>query len=254
MPERFELSRMREIKESELGEVRARIGRISGRRRAVFRLSADNGSGVIAEIKKASPSEGSIRAVSVADRALRYLDGGAVAVSVLTDSKFFGGSYDDLADVAAAVTAPVLCKEFIYFKEQLDLAYLCGADLALLIARALDAKRLEELYRYALDLGMVPIVEAHHCDELPAVLALKPEFVMVNMRNLATLAIDTDTGFETLKSLPAGIVPICASGIESARDVSRIAAETGARMFLVGTALMRSDDPARMIRGMSDVC
>jgi indole-3-glycerol phosphate synthase len=246
---------MRAIKERELPEVHRLLERCIGRQRARYAFPPESlESGIISEIKKASPSEGGINDVPPAAQATRYGRGGACALSVLTDGNFFGGSWADLWSVADATDLPLLCKEFIYFEEQIDLADCLGADMVLLIARALEPERLRALYGRALRLGLVPLVEVHSADELPDVLELGPRCILVNSRNLETLAIDDEAAARAFEKIPEGVRGVWASGIGSAEDVAAVRDRTGARFFLVGTSLMKSKDPEKVLKEMGRVC
>lgn len=253
MKEKFALHAMKSLKEAELPSIRELLRSHPLRTRPLHALEKGK-RGVIAEIKKSSPSRGAIRAVEPREQAVRYARGGAVAMSVLVDGNYFGGSWDDLCEVSDAVDAPVLCKEFVFFEEQIDLAAACGADMVLLIARCLDAVRLRELYSHASGLGLLPVVEVHCREEIPAVLGLEPAFLMVNMRNLESLEMDFYRGIESLKEIPEHITRISASGMDSADAVQAIAKGTGTGLFLMGTALMESSDPESMIQEVTGVC
>ncbi len=254
MKKGFRLSGMKEIKERELAGVHALLSRGIVRTRKVLSLNPPPGNiGIIAEIKKSSPSLGEIRKVFPPDQAEMYRAGGACALSVLTESDFFGGCWSDLFNVAEKSRLPVLCKEFVFFEEQIDLAHCLNADMVLLIAQMLPVARLGELYRHALSLSILPVVEVHAPEEIGPVLALNPEYVLVNSRNLETLGMDPETAMRTFRALPGGTRAIWASGIESADDIREIRKETGAGIFLVGSALMKSDNPGELIREMSNV-
>ncbi len=251
----FNLSHMPALKRRELADIRQRLRAVPPRSRTFEGASALAGkTGIIAEVKRSSPSVGAIAGGDAASIASRYERAGALAVSVLTDRTYFGGSWDDLAAAAGAVKTPVLCKEFIRFPEQIDLAAALGADLVLLIARMLSRRDLASLYRHALDAGIAPLVEVHDRRELDGALALSPQVLMVNTRDLVTLRMERETAFATLCAVPDGITRVCASGIESADDVRRAREHTGARVFLVGTALMRAADPEKLIGEMDRVC
>jgi len=254
MPGRFSLANMELAKIEELAAVRRALSIQPSRKRKRYCLESPAGVSVIAEVKRSSPSRGTIRDVDAVAQAVRYRNGGAVAVSVLTDGVHFGGSYEDLHNVASAVDAPVLCKEFVYFEEQIELASLCGADLVLLIARCLSPQRLSRLYSHARACSMEPLVEVHSRHELDAALELGPGRLIVNTRNLATLAIDRDEALATVRAIPPSTEIIIASGMQSPDDVRRMARETGAGLFLVGSALMESHDPEGFIREVSRVC
>ena len=251
----FDLHGMRAIKERELPEVLRLLAGCIGRQRARHAFPPESlESGIISEIKKASPSEGGINDVSPAAQAERYGRGGACALSVLTEGNFFGGSWADLRSVADVTDLPLLCKEFIYFEEQIELADCLGADMVLLIARALEPERLRTLYDRALRLGLVPLVEVHSAEELPVVLELGPRCVLVNSRNLETLAMEDDVAAQTFAKIPEGVRGVWASGIGSADDITAVRNKTGARFFLVGTSLMKSKDPEKELKEMGRVC
>jgi indole-3-glycerol phosphate synthase len=216
----------------ELAAVKQALSIQPARTRKRYCLESPGGVSVIAEVKRSSPARGMIRDVDAVAQAVCYRNGGAVAVSVLTDGVHFGGSYEDLRNVASAVDAPVLCKEFVYFEEQIELASLCGADLVLLIARCLSPQRLSRLYRHALACSIEPLVEVHARYEIEAALAPGPGRLLVNTRNLATLAIDRDEALATVRAIPPSTEIIIASGMQSPDDVRRMAQETGARLFL----------------------
>lgn len=251
----FSLEGMRSLKEAELSGVKKRLRLSRGRSRPRHRLipPADGRVSIIAEVKKASPSKGAIASVSPAVQAAEYARGGAAAISVLVDHTYFAGSYDDLREAASSVEIPVLCKEFIFFGEQLDLAHVLGADLSLLIARILSDEELSGLYAHAKDLGLEPLIEVHESAELARVLRLGPSFLMANARDLASLEMNPDRAIAALEAVPEGIAGIYASGISTKEDIRTIRERTGARLFLVGTSIMQSGDPEAFIRGLCDV-
>ncbi|TAL34467.1 MAG: indole-3-glycerol-phosphate synthase [Spirochaetes bacterium] len=253
MKARFSLDAMRARKLAELPALKKRLREAPARTRRLHGFAPAPGAvTVIAELKQASPSAGKIRTVEPVAQARAYERGGAGALSVLTDGSFFGGSYDDLEAVCASADLPVLCKEFVYFPEQVECAYRAGADMVLLIARALGARELRDLYARVAVTGMIPLVEIHESGELVKVLPLQAPLLMVNSRNLETLAIDRAAAARTLGEIPRNVGKIAASGIESRADMEPFL-EMGARGFLVGSALMKSADPASMIRELRDV-
>ena len=205
-------------------------------------LRAAPGVALIAEIKRSSPSAGSLAgALSVTGQARAYAAGGAVALSVLTDGPFFGGSLADLTQARAAVGLPILRKDFTLDEAQIFEARLAGADAVLLIVAALEPARLADLHGLARELGLTALVEVHQEHELPPALALDPPLVGINNRNLKTLAVDLDTCLRLRPLLPAGVTVVAESGIEGPADIRRLAAGClGA--FLVGSALMRAPD------------
>ncbi len=203
---------------------------------------------IIAEIKRISPSEGKLRDVPDPSSVARsYAAAGAVAISVLTDCLFFGGSLNDLAAVREAVELPVLRKDFIIDPIQLYEAKLAGADAVLLIAAALDSRWLEELVKETRDLAMTPIVEIHTPEEIDRALAVGPTIVGINNRNLATLEVSLETTLKLRPFLPPGLLVLAESGIRTPQDI-RLLRSAGVNAFLVGTSLMRAEDPADKLR------
>ncbi|HYT03661.1 MAG TPA: indole-3-glycerol phosphate synthase TrpC [Gemmatimonadales bacterium] len=209
--------------------------------------------GVIAEVKRRSPSVGAIREdLEPVRHAQAYERGGAVAVSVLTDALHFGGSLDDLARVARGVSLPVLRKDFILDELQLDEARAAGASAVLLIVRALRADALGALARAARDRGLGILVEVHSDTELDRALAVDPTAVGVNSRDLATFAVDLAFAEGLVTRVPAGVPAVAESGIETRADVERMAA-AGADVVLVGTSVARDSDPAAAVRALVGV-
>ncbi|HPD04759.1 MAG TPA: indole-3-glycerol phosphate synthase TrpC, partial [Spirochaetota bacterium] len=170
----FSLALMKQKKLEEKQLIIALCKEHTMRKRPMYDWSFNSKIAIIAEVKKASPSKGIIKIVDPAEQAVRYQQAGAKAISVLTDSHYFGGSFDDLCHVANAVTLPVLCKEFICYTEQIDAAYLCGADSVLLINAMLTASELKTLYDYTIAKHLTPLIEIHALSELDTVLTLKP--------------------------------------------------------------------------------
>jgi len=253
--EKFSLAGIKQMKKNNRNSVARLAQALPHRKRNVYSLPMYDGTRpvCIAEVKKASPSEGPIRHVSPAGQAEMYMAGGASAVSVLVDDIYFSGSFDDMSAVSARVQAPVVCKEFICTPEQVEAAWLTGADLVLLIVKMLEDDELAELYSQVASLGMTPLVEIHHESELEGVLPLSPNTLMVNMRNLDTLNIDMNTGMQTLRAIPSSIHKISASGIHTREDIQRVTEHTGAGTFLVGTALMKSENPQQLLQELTDV-
>lgn len=197
--------------------------------------------GIIAEIKRASPSKGLINGeVQPAKQAKTYETNGASAISVLTDTPFFQGTMADLQEVREAVGLPILCKDFIIDEIQIDRAKAYGANIILLIAAALDAPRLRELYDYAVNLDLEVLCEVHNEAEMEIVLQLEPELVGVNNRNLKTFEVDlTITQRIANMVKQEDIILISESGIRHQQDVEEVA-NAGAKVILVGETLMRS--------------
>jgi indole-3-glycerol phosphate synthase len=214
-----------------------------GLRRALAERVAAGEPALIAEIKKASPSKGVLREnFDPGSLARAYRDGGAVALSVLTDRGFFGGSGQDLATAREAVALPALRKDFLIDSYQIIEARAMGADCVLLIVAALGDARLRELRDKAVAYGMDVLVEVHDGDELERALAIDPDLVGINNRDLRTLVTDTTTTRSLRERVPEDVVLVTESGIHSADDLARMQA-TGVHAFLVGEALMSAPDP-----------
>jgi indole-3-glycerol phosphate synthase len=205
-------------------------------------LAAGPSVAVIAEVKRASPSQGAIRAdADVVETAVRYEDGGAACVSVLCAERDFGGSPHDLSAARGAISIPALAKDFTVFPEQVARQRIAGADAVLVILGMVsddEAKRLSETARL---LGMDVLVEANDAAEVERAVALGPRMIGVNARNLETLEVDRDAQLELLASLPEGSLRIAESGVASRADVEA-ARDAGAHAVLVGTSLMRSPE------------
>jgi indole-3-glycerol phosphate synthase len=249
-----------------LQETRGRVSRLQHGRRELERRAAhasparffgafapDGSVGVIAEVKRRSPSAGSIQAaLDPVAHARAYAAGGAVAVSVLTEPGHFGGSVDDLQRVAAAVPLPVLCKDFILDELQLLEARAAGASAALLIARIVAGARLRELIEAAGRLELGVLVEVHSVHELDAAIAAGAAVVGVNNRDLDSLVVDLAIGERVLRAVPRNLVAVGESGIETRADVERLAV-AGADLILVGTSLARLADPQAAVRALCGV-
>lgn len=209
---------------------------------------------VVAEVKKASPSEGPIaRACSAAAQARRYAAGGAAAISMLVEPEYFGGSFADLSDVVDAVELPILCKDIVVDPIQLYMARASGADAVLLMVSVLGAST-HEYIDHAWSLGLGPIVEVANPDELDLACAWGAEVLAVNARDFHTLAVDTASQLELVSEAAhcCDLFVIAASGIQTRADVEA-AAEAGADAVLVGTSLMRASDPEVAVRELTGV-
>lgn len=201
---------------------------------------------VIAEVKRASPSRGDLAEIPEPHSlAAQYEAGGASVVSVLTEERKFKGSLEDLEAVRKAVSIPVLRKEFIGEEYQLLEARAAGADLALLIVAALPHEVLERLYRFTLELGMTPLVEAHSAEEVATAVDLGAQLVGVNARDLRTFALDRDLFGRVADQIPAGVIRVAESAVLGVEDVVRYR-EAGADAVLVGEALVTSDPIATL--------
>ena len=199
--------------------------------------------GIIAEIKKASPSKGVLREnFDASEIASSYAVNGAACLSVLTDVQFFQGSHDNLRRARAACALPVLRKDFIIDPYQIISARAMGADCVLLIVAALAPAQLRDLEALAMGLGMDVLVEVHDEAELDTALALKTPLLGINNRNLHTFETSLETTLRLLPRIPAGKRVITESGIVAPEDVERMR-DNGVQGFLVGEAFMRAPDP-----------
>lgn len=209
--------------------------------------------GVLAEVKRRSPSKGDIApALDPVAQARAYADGGAAAVSILTEPKHFRGSAQDLEAVRAQVRLPILKKDFHVDVIQLVEARVLGASAALLIARALQPDHLVTLVDEGRALGLELLVEVRDEDELETALRSGATMIGVNNRNLETLVIDPGTCDRLIPRIPAGIVAVAESGVQSRQDVERYAA-VGADAVLVGSVLSAAIDPTAAARALIGV-
>jgi indole-3-glycerol phosphate synthase len=202
-------------------------------------------AGVIAEVKKASPSKGVLRAdFQPAAIAQSYAEHGAACLSVLTDVNFFQGSSEYLRQARAACDLPILRKDFMVDLYQVYEARAMGADAILLIVAALDHGLMAELEACALELGMDVLVEVHDGAELDAALQLRTPLVGINNRNLRTFDVTLDTTLGLLQGIPADRLVITESGILGPQDVQRMR-DANVHAFLVGEAFMRAENPGQ---------
>jgi indole-3-glycerol phosphate synthase len=203
---------------------------------------------LIAEVKRASPSQGVLNAdLDPVSQARAYAAAGAAAVSVLTDAKYFNGTLDDLVAVRAAVEGPVLRKEFIVAEYQLWESRAAGADAVLLIMAALDQAALADLMHAATAIGLGTLVEVHTAVELERALAVGAHVIGVNNRDLQTLRTSLAPSLRLLPLIPAGPVAVSESGIMTGADVQRVVA-AGAHAVLVGESLVRASDVEAKVR------
>jgi indole-3-glycerol phosphate synthase len=208
---------------------------------------------VIAEVKRRSPSKGTINAgLSAVEQARAYASGGAAAISILTEPNHFDGSVEDLAAVAAAVDVPTLKKDFHIDPVQLLEARARGAAAALLIVRTMAPARLAEMLSTARSLELETIVEVRDEHELSLALDLGATIIGINNRDLETLVIDSGTSERLLPMIPPPVIAIAESGLTSRADVERVAA-AGADAVLVGSSLSAAVDPAALVRELTSV-
>lgn len=203
---------------------------------------------LIAEVKKASPSKGVIRAdFNPTDIAREYARAGASCISVLTDETYFQGSLEYLRAIRQAVDIPVLRKDFILDTYQLLEARVAGADAVLLIAECLDDCQLRKLHNETLELGMTPLVEFYEPENLPRVLAAGATLIGVNNRDLKTFTVDLDRTIQMRASVPDDCLLVGESGIDTRSDALRLQA-AGVDAMLVGESLMRQPDISLAVR------
>jgi len=202
-----------------------------------------DGIAIIAEVKRSSPSKGALADIAdPAALAYEYAEGGAAAISVLTEQRRFGGSLDDLRAVRGRVDVPVLRKDFIVSSYQLWEARAAGADMVLLIAAALEQEALVSLIERATSIGLTPLVEVHDTEETLRSVDAGAQLIGVNNRNLKTLEIDRDTFARVAPSIPTNLVRVAESGVRGPHDVIEFA-RAGADVVLVGETLVTGRDP-----------
>ncbi len=202
---------------------------------------------VIAEIKKASPSKGVLRADFIpADIAQSYAEFGAACLSVLTDQPFFQGSIDYLKQARASCSLPVLRKDFIIDAYQVYESRVMGADCILLIAACLDDAQLKTLEALAMSLDMAVLVEVHDEAELARALKLKTPLIGINNRNLNTFEVSLDVTLSLMGQVPAERLLVTESGVMNPQDVKRLR-DAKINAFLVGEAFMRADEPGEAL-------
>lgn len=247
------MDRLQQILDAKRGEIAKMLHRMEHLRAAAlerndfrgFRAAIDRGPerlGLIAEVKKASPSAGVIsEAFDPIQIARTYESAGADAISVLTDEQFFQGSLSYLARVRTVVEVPLLRKDFVLHEVQIYESVCAGADAILLIVAALDQPDLERLLAIATDFQLDALVEVHTMNELDRALATDAEIIGINNRNLATFEVDLNTTAELSEQVPDGIVLVSESGIKTSEDSRRVI-ESGCNAILVGETLMRSED------------
>jgi indole-3-glycerol phosphate synthase len=235
--------------ESLVDEARG-AGETRGFRAALLDASAADGVAVIAEVKRRSPSKGTLSAdldPAVLGRA--YADGGAACLSVLTDAEFFGGSAADLRTARDASGLPVLRKDFTVSANDVCDARIMGADCVLLIAAALDDAELRDFHQLAREIGLDVLVEVHDEPELHRAVAIGADLVGVNQRDLVTFEVDQQRARRMAPEMPAGVVRVAESGIRGPDDAAVLAA-AGYHALLVGESLVTSGDPAAAARDL----
>jgi len=212
-------------------------------------LRPDPGSiPVIAELKRKSPSAGEMRMdLSPAQLARAYEEAGARAISVLCEQDHFGGRLEDLLEAKKNCGLPVLCKDFIISSFQVLLARLYGADLILLIVKALEQRKLLGLYRLAREMMMTPLVEAHNRAELELALSIGARLIGINNRDLATLEVNLDTTRDLLPLIPKDRIVVSESGFQTRAELEEFRS-LGVKAFLIGGSILASADPGQKLR------
>lgn len=248
---REEIDRLRA--ENDVSDLRTRALRAGPCRDLVGALKSCRQVPIIAEIKRASPSAGTLREVNdVAGLAASYEQAGAAALSVLTDGPSFGGSIQDLEEARASVNIPILRKDFVLDPVQLYESRIAGADAVLLIVAALEPRQLQSLFHETVALGMTPVVEIHHERELASARELEPPVIGINNRDLRTLEVNLETCVRLRSLISSEILVLGESGIRGTDDIERLR-KIGVDAFLIGTTLMRSPDPAAVLGRLCQV-
>lgn len=255
------LDRILDTKREEVAERRARLSRADLDRRIAdagaprgFKAALDRrsveGYSLIAEIKRASPSKGLIRAdFDPPAHARAYAEGGAACLSVLTDERYFQGSDEFLIAARAAVPLPAIRKDFLIDSWQVAESRALGADAVLLIMAALDDSQAAEIEAAALELGMDVLVEVHDREEMDRAARLRSRLIGVNNRDLHTFTVDFARTYELVAHAPAGCTFVAESGLTARTDLDTMA-EHGIRCFLIGESLMRAPDIAAATRAL----
>lgn len=212
-------------------------------------LDESNQLAVIAEIKSKSPTLDQLPNRDLAQQVKDYEANGANAVSILTDEHYFGGSYERLQDLTLQTTLPVLCKDFVVDKIQIDVAKKAGASIILLIVNVLTDQQMKDLYQYATSLNLEVLVEVHDKEELERAYKLSPQLIGVNNRDLKRFVTDVLHTNEILENKKEGYHYISESGIRDAQDVANVV-ESGIDGLLIGESLMKCEDLSQFLPGL----
>jgi indole-3-glycerol phosphate synthase len=241
----------KQIELREAASVRAEAFLAEPPRDFIGALRKAKGVALIAEVKKASPSKGVLRAkFDHMELATIYDKFGAAAISVLTDARYFQGSLNNLIEIRQSVKCPVLRKDFIFDPYQVYEARAAEADAILLIAAVLSDEELSSLFALAHKLGLTVLIEVHNRAELERVLPLKPRLIGVNNRNLHDFSVDLQICINLRQYIPSDICMVAESGIHDTPDVERLGKE-GIDAILVGEALVKAKDVARKVRDLT---
>lgn len=212
-------------------------------------LDESNQLAVIAEIKSKSPTLDQLPNRDLAQQVKDYEANGANAVSILTDEHYFGGSYERLQDLTLQTTLPVLCKDFVVDKIQINVAKKAGASIILLIVNVLKDQQMKDLYQYATSLNLEVLVEVHDKEELERAYKLSPQLIGVNNRDLKRFVTDVLHTNEILENKKEGYHYISESGIRDAQDVANVV-ESGIDGLLIGESLMKCEDLSQFLPGL----
>ncbi|MDW3986756.1 indole-3-glycerol phosphate synthase TrpC [Staphylococcus saprophyticus] len=212
-------------------------------------LDESNQLAVVAEIKSKSPTLDQLPNRDLAQQVKDYEANGANAVSILTDEHYFGGSYERLQDLTLQTTLPVLCKDFVVDKIQIDVAKKAGASIILLIVNVLTDQQMKDLYQYATSLNLEVLVEVHDKEELERAYKLKPQIIGVNNRDLKRFVTDVLHTNEILENKKEGYYYISESGIRDEQDVANVV-ESGIDGLLIGESLMKCEDLSQFLPGL----
>lgn len=212
-------------------------------------LDESNQLAVIAEIKSKSPTLDQLPNRDLAQQVKDYEANDANAVSILTDEHYFGGSYERLQDLTLQTTLPVLCKDFVVDKIQIDVAKKAGASIILLIVNVLTDQQMKDLYQYATSLNLEVLVEVHDKEELERAYKLSPQLIGVNNRDLKRFVTDVLHTNEILENKKEGYHYISESGIRDAQDVANVV-ESGIDGLLIGESLMKCEDLSQFLPGL----
>jgi len=219
-------------------------------RRSLLQALSEEGVRIIAEVKKQSPSAGVLREpMDPAGLARAYQRGGAAAISVVTEPRYFGGDSGWVAEVKQATSLPVLQKDFFSRPEHLAHGLASGADAVLLIARVLPGSLLSEMVACCRELGLEPLVETHDEEDVQRALDAGALLVGVNSRDLATFTVQVEAAAALVRALPSGVVGVLESGVKDPGQFSELVAQ-GVRRFLIGEYLLRQEEPERALKGL----
>ncbi len=208
--------------------------------------------GIIAELKRSSPSAGHLRAqIDAGEIALSYARNGASGISVLTDERYFSGTLEDLSEARAAVQIPLLRKDFIVDEYQIVEARAFGADAVLLIAAILDKSQLSELFQAARELNLESLVELYELREIDILDFDRMKLVGINSRDLRTFAVDSGRVRDIARHIPKDVTLVAESGISTSRDLAQLSA-SGIRAALIGEFFMKSPDPGSALARLLD--